>query len=429
MSHVYSVGQDSSTKQLERIACTNEDKELQRLLENNLDLLPGEQINPEDKLRWLLIKREMPVTNPSSGEIWWSIDFFLVDQFGIPTLVECKRRNDTRSRREVVGQMLEYAANGRHYWSASDMRSHAQNAVGDEASLSSKLRELTGAETDAEVFFASVEQNLHTSKMRLIFFLEDSPLELRSVVEFLNGQLKETEVLIVEARQYRFENTRIVVPSLFGFTEEARVAKRESRAETVRAASVKGEAAFWASIETAIPNNDWVSRIRDFVAKSSETPGCKVVWITSCIFLFPSYLKRGLFGIKRNGYTPRQRSILRPRTNSCYCAGFPAPESVSARTRDGSRRKRTPPRSLHVLMFPPGTIFGFHTTPQGMECQHPSGAQHRARSRDDFRVGTASHSPALRVDHTRRADSMMVPPQQLEVAAQQPDSLGFSISR
>jgi hypothetical protein len=79
-------------------------------------------------------------------------------------------------------------------------------------SLSSKLRELTGAEIDAEVFFASVEQNLHTSKMRLIFFLEDSPLELRSVVEFLNGQLKETEVLIVEARQYRFENTRIVVP-------------------------------------------------------------------------------------------------------------------------------------------------------------------------------------------------------------------------
>jgi hypothetical protein len=121
-------------------------------------------------------------------------------------------------------------------------------------------------------------------------------------VEFLNGQLKETEVLIVEARQYRFENTRIVVPSLFGFTEEARVAKRESRAETVRTASVRGEAAFWASIEEAIPNTEWVSRIRDFVAKSSETPGCKVVWLTSCIFLFPAYLKRGLFGIKRNGF-------------------------------------------------------------------------------------------------------------------------------
>jgi hypothetical protein len=64
-----------------------------------------------------------------------------------------------------------------------------------------------------------------------------------------------------------------------------------------------------------------------------------------------------------------------------------------------------------------------------MECHHPSGAQHRARSRDDFRVETASHSPTLRVDPTRNADSTMVPAQQLEVAAQQPDSIGFSLSR
>jgi hypothetical protein len=127
--------------------------------------------------------------------------------------------------------------------------------------------------------------------------------------------------------------------------------------------------------------------------------------------------------------TPRQRPILRPRTNSCCCAGLPAPESVSARTRDGSRRKRTPPRSLHVLMFPPETIFAFHTTPQGMECHHlpvqstasvaatiPASELHSIRHR-------------LRVDHTRCADSTMVPAQQLEVAAQQPDSIGFSISR
>jgi len=31
--------------------------------------------------------------------------------------------------------------------------------------------------------------------------------------------------------------------------------------------------------------------------------------------------------------------------------------------------------------------------------------------------------------HTRRADSIVVPAQQLEVAAQQPDSIGFSLSR
>jgi hypothetical protein len=132
---------------------------------------------------------------------------------------------------------------------------------------------------------------------------------------------------------------------------------------------------------------------------------------------------------RRSGGYAASAAHARACTNSCCCDGFPAPESVSARTRDGSRRKRTPPRSLHGLTFPPGTIFRFHTTPQGMECQPSSGAKHRARSRDDFRVGTASHSPALRVDHTRRADFTMVPAQQLEVAAQQPDSIGFSLGR
>jgi hypothetical protein len=123
-----------------------------------------------------------------------------------------------------------------------------------------------------------------------------------------------------------------------------------------------------------------------------------------------------------------QRPMLRPRTNSCCCAGFPAPESVSARTRDGSRRKRTPPRSLHELTFPPGTIFGFHTTPQGMECQPPSGAKHRVRSCNDSGVGTASHSPPL----ARRSRAALIrlwfPHSNRKVAAQQPDRSVFLLA-
>ncbi len=37
-----------------------------------------------------------------------------LDQEGIPTIVETKRSTDTRLRREVVGQMLDYAANAGH---------------------------------------------------------------------------------------------------------------------------------------------------------------------------------------------------------------------------------------------------------------------------------------------------------------------------
>jgi len=38
------------------------------------------------------------------------LDHLLLDQDGIPTFVECKRASDTRIRREVVAQMLDYAA-------------------------------------------------------------------------------------------------------------------------------------------------------------------------------------------------------------------------------------------------------------------------------------------------------------------------------
>lgn len=51
-------------------------------------------------------------------------------------------------------------------------------------------------------------------------------MQLRSIVDFLNRQMERSEVLIVEARQYQDGESRIVVPHLFGYTEEARRVKR-----------------------------------------------------------------------------------------------------------------------------------------------------------------------------------------------------------
>jgi hypothetical protein len=115
MSTVYVMHDDGSTAVMSRIRCKNEDRELQRILEKNPDLLPGDQIDPDDPRRWLLLKREMPVPDPGNGTDRWSIDFLFADQDAMPTFVECKRCADTRARREIVGQMLEYAANGHHY--------------------------------------------------------------------------------------------------------------------------------------------------------------------------------------------------------------------------------------------------------------------------------------------------------------------------
>lgn len=108
MSKLYVIAEDGTTTPMSSIYCKNEDHELQWILVKNPDLLPGDQIKPSDPRRWLLVRREMPVPDPITGGGRWSIDAFLVDQDGIPTFIECKRYGDTRARREVVGQMLEY---------------------------------------------------------------------------------------------------------------------------------------------------------------------------------------------------------------------------------------------------------------------------------------------------------------------------------
>jgi len=281
MSKVYLMDQNAQTSELERVRCKDEDKELQRLLEGNPRLLSGEQMDPDNPREWLLIKREMPVTDPSSGALRWSIDFFYVDQFAIPTLVECKRCADTRSRREVIAQMLEYAANGHHYWTASEMRSYAEAAAGGGEALAALLPVFAQTEDrTVEGFFTSIEQNLREAKMRLVFFLDESPYELRSLVDFLNRQMTNTEVLLIEARQYQYASQRVVVPWLFGYTEEARVVKRETRKEAQTSSGERGPEAYWKEVEKCNASPDVKSAMRSFVSAFENPPlsNLGVIW-------------------------------------------------------------------------------------------------------------------------------------------------------
>jgi hypothetical protein len=228
MANVYVVRKEGMTESMNPVLCKDEDQELQLLLEKNWDLLPGDQIDPDDPRRWLLVKREMAVPDPKTGAGRWSIDFFFVDQDAVPTFVECKRFEDTRSRREVVGQMLEYAANGHYYWSKDLIRELAEQSSKQRgSSLEESLEALhpnDGASTD--LFFDKIQENLREAQLRIVFFLEKSPFELRSVVDFLNKQMERSEVLLVEARQYTHNDFRVVVPVLFGYTEQARMVKR-----------------------------------------------------------------------------------------------------------------------------------------------------------------------------------------------------------
>lgn len=95
---------------------------LQQLLAEHPDLLAGGQMNSQAPRRWLLVSREFGVPKQAGGAGWWSLDHLFVDQDGVPTFVEVKQSSNTEIRRQIVGQMLDYAANGTRYWPVEVIR-------------------------------------------------------------------------------------------------------------------------------------------------------------------------------------------------------------------------------------------------------------------------------------------------------------------
>lgn len=222
----------SSTGELEKIPHRLYESEdlLQKLLDDYPELLVGEQINPDDAPRWLMVHREAGIPDSDGGYDRWSIDHVLLDQHGRPTLVEVKRSTDTRIRREVVGQMLDYAANALKYWPKDRIRELAARQYGGLEELEARILDLLDdQETDIEEFWQAVDRNLREGEMRLLFVADQIPTELRRIIEYLNENMSRVEVLGVEIRQYERNGTRVLVPRVVGQTESARQSKSTGR--------------------------------------------------------------------------------------------------------------------------------------------------------------------------------------------------------
>jgi hypothetical protein len=195
---------------------------LQTLLADYPSLLAGDQINPKTPREWLLVRREAGIPAEDGGGDRWSVDHLFLDQDAIPTLVEVKRSSDTRIRREVIGQMLDYAANAIVYWPADRIRATFESeckASGKDPEAT--VRQLSGEGQDVEVFWSDVKTNLQAGRVRLVFVADNIPAELSRVVEFLNEQMDPAEVLAVEIRQFVGEGRRTLVPRVLGQTAQA----------------------------------------------------------------------------------------------------------------------------------------------------------------------------------------------------------------
>ena len=220
MTSIFMVGTDNSLMELKK-ADYDSEALLQRLLADHPSVLG---ISAGDEL--LLVGQEIPVPDELDGGGRWALDHLFLDRKGVPGLVEVKRASDTRARREVVAQMLDYAANGVAYWPLEAIvdlfrRTSLRRGADPDADLNAFLDN-----ADADEFWHQVEANLRSGRVRMVFVADRIPKELLRIIEFLNEQMRPAEVLAVEVEQFiASSGHRTLVPRRLGATERALSAK------------------------------------------------------------------------------------------------------------------------------------------------------------------------------------------------------------
>lgn len=192
----------------------NEDA-LQHLLATAPDLLPGAETGLP-----LAVAREFPV---STGRI----DILGVDVDGEITLCECKLATNPGIRREVVGQLLEYASVlqgvGLEEFAA---RFQARNG----ALLWDAVADIAGEGFDRESFDQRVAENLARGRFRLVVVVDRISDALRETILFLNDHL-DRAVLALELAYLRDGDVEMLLPRVYGAESAER--KRTNRTETV----------------------------------------------------------------------------------------------------------------------------------------------------------------------------------------------------
>ena len=198
---------------------------LQELIERHPEMLAGDD---SEHGSLVLVRREAGVGDDEDAGARWSLDHLYVDANGVPTLVEVKRSSDTRSRREVVAQMLEYAANARTSFRAELMAEWLEESAGQRGSTAAEtLIDAFGVD-DVDGFWETVDTNVKAEQFRLVFVSDSIGAELRRIIEYLNRQMIATEVLAIEVKQYTDAEGehQTIVPRVVGDTAEARDRKR-----------------------------------------------------------------------------------------------------------------------------------------------------------------------------------------------------------
>lgn len=195
----------------------HDEKWLQEFLFSNPAIVPIDQIDPGAR-SFIPVCRELAL--PSNGGSVF-LDLFGFTSCGRPVLIECKLWRNPQARREVVAQLLEYAALMQR-WRYSDLT--AQVAARLRSSGRNVLFDLVRQaypETDEARFVETVSRCLTFGDFDLIVAGDGIRSDLHTVADYLRrGSGLAARLALVEFQLWSDdEGTTVVVPSLALRTE------------------------------------------------------------------------------------------------------------------------------------------------------------------------------------------------------------------
>ena len=198
------------------------EEELQTFLLEHPDLMPLEEIEL-NAAGLLCIGWEVGLASGAE-------DILYIDQNGLLTVVETKLRKNPEARREVMGQILEYAAQMSD-WSSADVERQAEKFFASDKCpeqyggctwerAMQLFLESSGAppEFSYDDFLQQVQTNIERGHFRLVIAIDEPPEALLKTVEFVNRFSERFEIYLVQLKRFRdlANEQNIFVPALFG---------------------------------------------------------------------------------------------------------------------------------------------------------------------------------------------------------------------
>jgi hypothetical protein len=183
------------------------EKELQELLADSPDIISMEEIRPgAGPLVAAVREFSLPVGY---------IDILAFTARGDIAIVECKLAKNTQAKREVIGQIMDYAAH-LWEWSYEELDQRIQS-TGNPPLAELVRKNADDPDWDEEVFRANISAALEQGNFILTIAVNEINEELHKIIRYINSAgTPAFSFAALEMRRFHKANIEMLVPHVFG---------------------------------------------------------------------------------------------------------------------------------------------------------------------------------------------------------------------